>query len=159
MYKEKMYKFEEVLEQVEARIVPYDEMVPECDCEILLTNKFFAVLEDNYDGTYDEHYKIDVKKIKDIGYYKREGDVETLMGNSEMSSAASVGVFALFSILSPGSVVCGRRRKNVQKIKYLKLSYTSEQGKPEDLYFRNMKTSPANIIKMTKNVISTASYF
>lgn len=159
MYKEKMYKFEEILEQVEARIVPYDEMVPECDCEILLTNKFFAVLEDNYDGTYDEHYKIDVKKIKDIGYYKREGDVETLMGNSEMSSAASIGVFALFSILSPGSVVYGRRRKNAQKIKYLKLSYTSEQGKPEDLYFRDMKTSPANIIKMTKNVISTASYF
>ena len=159
MYKEKMYKFEEVLEQVGARIVPYDEMVPECDCEILLTNKFFTVLEDNYDGTYDEHYKIDVKKIKDIGYYKKEGEVETLIGNSEMSSAAIIGVSVLFSIFGPSSFVYSHGNKNKQNIKYLKLSYTSEQGKPEDLYFRNMKTSPANIIKMTKNVISTASYF
>ena len=153
-----MYKYEEVLEQVEARILPYDEMVPECDCEILLTNRFFVVLEDNYDGTYDEHYKIDVKKIKDIGYYKREGEVETLMKKSEMSAAESI-VLALFSIFSSATVVYGRRNKKKQNIKYLKLSYTSDEGKPEDLYFRNMKSSPANIIKMTKNVISKASYF
>ena len=63
----KEYRGNRVLKQASARLVPWDASKPDCICELLLTERNFYVLEDNYNGTYTEHYVFPVKEILFMG--------------------------------------------------------------------------------------------
>ena len=63
----KEYRGNRVLKQASARLVPWDDSKPDCICELLLTERNFYVLEDNYNGTYTEHYVFPVKEILFMG--------------------------------------------------------------------------------------------
>ena len=60
------YKSEEVIELLDARIHPTDNTVPECKCYIRLTANHVFISEDNFDGTYDDHYILDIAQIDEI---------------------------------------------------------------------------------------------
>ena len=52
------YKSEEVIESLTAKIYPTDKRVPECVCYIRLTSGHVFISEDNYDGTYEDTYRL-----------------------------------------------------------------------------------------------------
>ncbi|MCR5799773.1 MAG: hypothetical protein K6G69_06835 [Lachnospiraceae bacterium] len=60
------YKTENVVEQITAKIHPSDKNIPDCRCYLVLTERHLFVMEDNYDGSFEEHYVIDIKFIDDI---------------------------------------------------------------------------------------------
>ncbi len=60
------YKGEKLLISMSARIHPADKNIPDCKCILALSERHLFVIEDNYDGTYTDHYYINVRKIEDI---------------------------------------------------------------------------------------------
>ncbi len=60
------YKGEKLLISMSARIHPADKNIPDCKCILALSDRHLFVIEDNYDGTYTDHYYINVSKIEDI---------------------------------------------------------------------------------------------
>ena len=61
------YKSEEVVEMLTAKIYPTDKRIPECRVIIRLTSRHLFISEDNYDGTFDDHYVIDADTCLDCG--------------------------------------------------------------------------------------------
>jgi len=60
------YKTENVVAEITAKIHPADKNIPDCRCNLVLTERHLFVLEDNYGGTFEEHYVIDIRFIEDI---------------------------------------------------------------------------------------------
>lgn len=143
MYKESIYGGEKIIAQLDARIQPYDARIPDCICALVLTEKFLAVLEDNYDGTFEEHLQIPVSDMLYFDHYKKEGQEETL---GEYFKYKSIFNF--------------KRQKNNDENneKHLKLSYKTSSGKREDLYFMDMKSNPAEILSRTASLMQVRAY-
>lgn len=58
-----LYHNEPVLGVCEGRLVPPDPRYPDCRCTLLLTELCLYVIEDNYDGTYTEHFVIPIEDV------------------------------------------------------------------------------------------------
>ena len=61
------YLDEPVLAYLNGRLVPPDNRYPDCLCALILTEAHFYVAEDNYDGTYTNHFAfpiLDVQRIE-----------------------------------------------------------------------------------------------
>lgn len=66
---EKYYNGEKILNQASARLVPPDNTYPDCTCNILITEKSFYALENNFDDTYNLLLKISLRKLLIIEEY------------------------------------------------------------------------------------------
>ncbi len=73
----KEYSGETILEKITARIHQADPTVPDCRCELVLTGSHLFVLEDNFDGTYEEHYGLPVGHIENILISQPEKNIVT----------------------------------------------------------------------------------
>ena len=60
------YKSEKIEFCMSARIHPTDNSIPDCVCIIALSGQHLFVIEDNYDGTYTDHFIIERKHIDDV---------------------------------------------------------------------------------------------
>ena len=61
-----LYRDEPVLGTLACRLVPPDKHYPDCQCKVILTELNLYVLEDNYDGTYIEHFTIPIGDVLHI---------------------------------------------------------------------------------------------
>ena len=125
----KLYNNEKVLDNMSARINPIDKNIPDCICMLVLTEDHFYVIEDNYDGSYTEHYIIDVSLIDDV----RLSVPEKNENDSAPGSAADLrkGREArIFRLKAPG-----RLRGGAMPEKYLEIIYNDDNGEKQHLYF------------------------
>lgn len=60
------YREEEVKAKLEGKLCSYDKSVPDCVCAIYLTESHIFVSENNYDGTYKDHYVFPLSCVKDV---------------------------------------------------------------------------------------------
>lgn len=60
------YKGAEVKAKLEGKICSYDKSVPDSICAIYLTDMNIFVSEDNYDGTFTDHYVFPISGVADI---------------------------------------------------------------------------------------------
>lgn len=60
------YIGEEVKAKLEGKICSYDKSVPDCLCAIYLTDNHIFVSEDNFDGTYEDHYVFPLSNVTDV---------------------------------------------------------------------------------------------
>ena len=61
------YLNETVIDCLHGRLVPPDNRYPDCLCALILTESHLYVAEDNYDGTYTNHFAfpiLDVQRIE-----------------------------------------------------------------------------------------------
>lgn len=67
-----VYNNENVLLTIGGRLYPVEDMdtVPECNCVINITDSKIYVAEDNFDGTYTDHYVIKHEDIEGFGITK-----------------------------------------------------------------------------------------
>ena len=74
------YKGAEVKAKLEGKICSYDKSVPDSICAIYLTDMNIFVSEDNYDGTFTDHYVFPISGVADILMEKptNDLDIETL---------------------------------------------------------------------------------
>lgn len=60
------YRDAEVRARLEGKLCSYDKSVPDCVCAIYLTESHIFVSENNYDGTYKDHYAFPLSCVKDV---------------------------------------------------------------------------------------------
>ena len=62
----RMIDNEDIIISLIARLHPTSNAVPECDCRVALTGCCLYVSEDNYEGTYTDHYVLDLGLIQEL---------------------------------------------------------------------------------------------
>ncbi len=152
------YKDEEVLTFIEAQIHPIDNSVPDCRCVIRLTSMHVYVSEDNFDGTFTDHYVFDNMKIDEILIdtpYATSVKLSETHGESDgfgtlKWSVSNSLIGKLLSRRKGGTVNSTQGNKEARK--YLKIVYRDETGKIEHLYFDECSKNPASFIKVFESM-------
>ena len=149
-----LYKDEEVIECMEARIHPTDNRVPDCICMIRITPGHIFVSEDNYDGTYVDHYVIELGQIDELKIsspYRNSLDSGNgAIGNGENFGSAKWAVSnSLVGRLFGGKnkKTEGGAEKGNPKKKYLQIIYRDENEKKDYLFFDECSKFPSVIVK------------
>ena len=147
------YKSEEVIESLTAKIYPTDKRVPECVCYIRLTSGHVFISEDNYDGTYEDHYILDVSQVDEI---KLSEPYKTSIGFSSTSLDKNAGkkptdwrdgLFGImFSGKKKGHGALDPDKEAASK-KFLEIIYREDYEKTEHLYFAELNSTPSLLIK------------
>ena len=152
------YKDEEVLASIEAQIHPMDNSVPDCRCVIRLTSMHVYVSEDNFDGTFTDHYVLDNMKIDEILIdtpYATSVKLSETHGESDgfgtlKWSVSNSLIGKLLSRRKGGTINSTQGNKEARK--YLKIVYHDETGKKENLYFDECSKNPASFIKVFESM-------
>ena len=146
------YKSEEVIELLDARIHPTDNTVPECKCYIRLTANHVFISEDNFDGTYDDHYILDIAQIDEIRIsepYKTS--IEYTSSSLEKNPGKKFYEWSggrIGGMLSGGKKRHGALNpdKEAASKKFLEIIYRKNYEKTEHLYFDEYSSSPSSLI-------------
>lgn len=145
----KSYHGFQVLCHAQAKLVPWGDSKPDCVCELLLTELYLYVLEDNYNNTYAEHYLIPVKKLKHIGITStvtREKGVEP----SAMLEAATLVVGAVSGMYAYN--VSGT--KPGKKVNYyLRIDYMNDESREETIFFENFNRQTEKMIEKIQELL------
>lgn len=124
------YKGEKVLTDLTARLMPPNDNYPDCMCEILLTKQHLYVLEDNFDGTYAEHFVFPIGQILKLE--------EKTFGKT---TAKRTGITAfLLALLSLGGAIVSAGRKNMGSDSLLTITYTDGMGGAKGLCFHELES-------------------
>ena len=124
------YKGEKVLTDLTARLMPPNDSYPDCMCELLLTKQHLYVLEDNFDGTYAEHFIFPVSQIQRL-------EEKTF----EKTTAGRTGITAfLLALLSFGGALVSASRKNMSSDSLLTITYTDGTGGSKGLCFHELES-------------------
>ena len=147
-----IYKSEEVMESLNARIHPTDKRVPECRCYIRLTSGHVFISEDNYDGTYEDHYILDVAQIDEI---KISEPYKTSIGYTSASLDTNTGKKSVdLRTGHLGELFSGSEKrhgamhpdKEAASRKFFEIIYRENYGKTEHLYFDECNGAPSAFI-------------
>ena len=150
-----MYKSEEVKEMLTAKIYPTDKRIPECRVIIRLTPRHLFISEDNYDGTFEDHYIIEFSQIEQIKIdtpYKTSIDYSSTALDGKGSKAPSHwsdGLLGgLFSFEGRKGHSAQSRDKLAARRQFLEIVYKENYEKTEHLYFDECNKSPEKLIKV-----------
>ncbi len=138
------YMKDNILISIKARIHPVDKTIPDCICTLALSERHLYVVEDNYDGTYTEHYDIDVRYIEDI----RISTPNMTEKEPEPGSAA-----ALNKQTSEGLFILGRFFKSKGPKKYLEVIYKDDEFEIQHLFFDECDIKPQSFIEVFKEQV------
>jgi len=143
------YKTENVVAEITAKIHPADKNIPDCRCNLVLTERHLFVLEDNFNGTFEEHYAIDIKFIDDI-------TVSTPFNTDSTPKAGSAAFYNREAskreqFRESGSVITpftsgGRFRRFARPKKYLEVIYNDDNYVKQHLFFDEWDKLPKGFI-------------
>ena len=143
------YKTENVVAEITAKIHPADKNIPDCRCNLVLTERHLFVLEDNFNGTFEEHYVIDIKFIDDI-------TVSTPFNTDSTPKAGSAAFYnrevsKREQFRESGSVITpftsgGRFRRFARPKKYLEVIYNDDNYVKQHLFFDEWDKLPKGFI-------------
>jgi hypothetical protein len=123
------YKGEKILICMSVRIHPADKNIPDCRCILALSERHLFIIEDNYDGTYTDHYYINVRQIEDVRI--------SVPDNTEKTH----DVYFL-----------GRLFKVNKPDKFLEIIYKDAYFEKQHLFFDECDDSPKKFVKAFKKV-------
>ncbi|MCR5355989.1 MAG: hypothetical protein K6E63_01155 [Lachnospiraceae bacterium] len=147
-----IYKSEEVIESLNARIHPTDKRVPECRCYIRLTPGHVFISEDNYDGTFEDHYILDVAQIDEIKisepYKTSVGYTSTSLDKNGGKKPADRRTGRLSEMFSGREKRHGAFHpdKEAASRRFLEIIYRGNYEKTEHLYFDDCSGVPSGFI-------------
>ena len=99
----KEYRGEKIEAGLTARLIPPGAQYSDSFCWLILTERHLYILEDNYDGTYNELYAFFIERIQDM-----EAQVKGLKyKKSVLGELFSNGILEGFSMLP------GKRKKTM----------------------------------------------
>ncbi len=146
----KEYRGNKVYKQASARLLPWDDSKPDCICELLLTERNFYVLEDNYNGTYTEHYVFPVKEIwcMDIVYNRPPRQAAAEQARNMAENAANMASLAMGALTGVYAV---ETRSRGGAIAYFRIVFGNlAEEAPEILFFTDMDQNVQKMIKFWK---------
>ena len=142
-----IFNDENVLGSLDCRLVPPDNRYPDCRCALILTESYLYVSEDNYDGTYTDHFVI---PILDVTHIERWAQVLSKTG--EETVAVEPRGWRRFLYRLNGPLARARRDLAGQRMaernpmaghfgstksarEYVRVLYRAEDGSEASLYF------------------------
>ncbi len=132
----KEYKGFPVYASARGRLVPWNDSMPDCVCELLLTQLYIYVLEDNFDKTYTEHYVIPVQGILFLGITACNGQAD-LNTSDELHAVAAAVIGAVTGIYA--------RRKKTKE--YFRIDYLNDCGNRETIFFEDLNPQIEKLIQ------------
>ncbi len=138
------YRGQEIIAQLEARIMPPNHNYPDCECELVLTKQHLYVLEDNFDGTYETHFDFVLSEIDDIAVEKW---TDKRNSGSTTDSVSNYVVSAILGLIGGMLITPSIKQDTVTQKKYLVIHYHTEQGKKESIYFNRYSSGVAGFLK------------
>lgn len=123
-----------VYSSAKARLVPWGDSKPDCMCELLLTELYLYVLEDNFDKTYTEHYVVPVNKISFLGI-----TTSVSRGKDKAAAAMNTAAAAVMGAVTGIYVYDGKSMSGKRKVNYyLRIDYLNDCGEVETIYFEDL---------------------
>ena len=143
------YKTENVVAEITAKIHPWDKNIPDCRCELVLTDRHLFVLEDNFNGTFEEHYVINIKFIDDITVSTPFKTDNTPKRGS--AAVANREATKREQFREAGSVIApltsgGRLHRFSRPKKYLEVIYNDDNYVKQHLFFDEWDKLPKGFI-------------
>lgn len=139
------YKGETVLTDLTARLMPPNDNYPDCMCELLLTKQHLYVLEDNFDGTYAEHFVFPIGQIQKLE--------EKTFGKT---TTRRTGITAfLLALLSLGGAIASAGRNNMSSESLLAITYTDGMGGSKAICFHELESRASVMESVFKQLKST----
>ena len=136
MAKPSYYKTQIIRKQTIARLVPPDANYGDCICKLTLTDHYFYVLEDNFDGTYQEHFNIPLSWIHKVEIVSNRE--KSKMGRVK-SSRAVLLVAIIMNVIVGNYAPSNEALGGKAEIEYLKITYTDVYGEKNELFFKDVK--------------------
>lgn len=133
----KEYKGETVLTDMIARLIPPNNYYPDCMCFLLLTKYHLYVLEDNFDGTYMEHFVFPVLQIQKMEVQKYK--IWESVKESDLSMILSTTLGIIINTVAIPSM----SRERVVRNKQFKITYVNGTGGSDTLYFQDLQSGAA----------------
>ena len=119
----KYFDNEELFGQINADLLSNDVIKYECFCDIIITNHFLYVREDNYNGTFDLLTKVPTEKVLSVKKIRRMLDNrQTKLQYHKYNWVFGTIVGAFFG-----------KTENV----YLLIEYRNEEDKKIKIFFKN----------------------
>lgn len=149
------YHNETVLATIDGRIHPFDDKsIPDAICSIVITEKMLYVAEDNYDGTYTDHYTISMDKVENIAverpFEKSTGQTgPRYAGYQDRPLNLNYGlplhgfVDAIFDKFDPFLA----DKPGNEKAKYLVIHYIDKNEKNSVIYINECNRSAKKFVK------------
>ncbi len=142
----KTYSNENVITVMSARIHPADKTVPDCKCVLTLTDRRLVVSEDNYDGTFTDHYDISIRSIEDI--------IESTPDENKKQPAPGSAADLTKGRDSEAyrQKAPGRLNRIKRPAKYLEIIYIDDDFIKQHLFFDECDKSPKQFIKEFRKI-------
>lgn len=138
-----------ILNQITAKLVPPDHSYPDSLCKVIMTKAFLYVLEDNYDGTFNIHFKIPLEKIVSVEKYNTERGNGVNEGRTYAPSKSTISFLAIFGLIY--IPLSGKKNENANQI-FLKVFYKNESGEMCTVFFENC-SSIKNMVRAFRKYV------
>lgn len=134
-----------VLARWRARPMDPERICPDAMCELVATDQnVLYVLEDNYDGSFEEHFVWTFESIVDIDVTR---DMSKSAGvEEEQQGRAGEIAQAVLSALSGVNLLPSRSRQR-SAFQYLRVRYTVPDGRERQLCFEDFEGNPNKAVK------------
>jgi hypothetical protein len=126
------YLDEHVLSYLDCRLVPPDNRYPDCRCALILTELRLYVSEDNFDGTYTDHFAI---PILDVLRVERWAQVFSSIGEESVTVEPRGWRRILYRLNGPIAIARRDPRSVRSAREYVRVLYRAEDGCETALYF------------------------
>lgn len=140
----KEYKGQKIIAQAQARLVPPDDDYPDCMCDLVLTERSFYVLEDNYNKTYTEHFSIPVSCIDEMKILGGSSDGKG--SSSPMSAGISYALLFIIGIFTRSFLFLIGNHRDELTGNYIRLDYSDDLAVKKELFFRELSRPATNVV-------------
>ena len=135
----KEYRGQKIEAGLTARLIPPGAQYSDSFCRLILTERHLYILEDNYNGTYNELYAFFIERVQDM-----EAQVKGLKyKKSVLGEMFSNGILSLFG----GILYASEKKKEDNGIRFV-ITYGDGMGKCNQLYFKDLQTNSNHMVKV-----------
>ena len=137
---------EELLVKIMARLFSCNNTHYDCPCEVIMTKNILYIQEDNFDGTFNYHFKIPLSKVKSIKKYISENISDTKGKNTYTPGILTSAVLALVGIIL---IPSGKQQK--ENNMFLKIDYQNEDNEICSIFLQNCNSKSIKKISTAFN--------
>lgn len=134
----KEYRGEKIAASLTARLIPPGAQYSDSFCRLILTERHLYILEDNYDGTYNQLFTFFVERIQDMEAQVKGAKYE----RSVLGEMFTSGILALFG----GIIYYSEKKKQDDGICFV-ITYDDGTGKCNQLYFKDLQSNSNHMVK------------
>ena len=141
------YKGENIMATVSGKLNSYEKTIPDCECNIYLTDMHIFVAEDNYDGTYTDHYIFPISNVVDV---LMDQPFLTSVSNKPANSGLLCTIHGIFGLFAKSPLYKASTNKNYAQ--YFTIVHQNASGTNEKIFITLSSSNQNKFIKEFKKL-------